>query len=87
MKASQAVSGEIVLEKLIETLMMIAVEHAGAERGLLILPRGEELRIAAEAKTGRDGVEVELQENGDAVRFTRIAPPLRDPNAGERDSG
>jgi hypothetical protein len=28
-KISQAVSGEIVLEKLIETLMTIAVEHAG----------------------------------------------------------
>jgi PAS domain S-box-containing protein len=62
MKASQAVAGEIVLEKLIKTLMMIAVEHAGAERGLLILPHGEELRIAAEARTGRDGVEVQLQQ-------------------------
>ena len=60
-KASQAVSGEIVLEKLIETLMMIALEHAGAERGLLILPHGEEHRIDAEARTGRDGVEVQLQ--------------------------
>jgi PAS domain S-box-containing protein len=62
MKASHAVAGEIVLEKLIETLMVIALEHAGAERGLLILPHGEELRIAAEARTGRDGVEVQLQD-------------------------
>jgi hypothetical protein len=62
MKASHAVAGEIVLEKLIKTLMMIALEHAGAERGLLILPHGEELRIAAEARTGRDGVEVILQQ-------------------------
>jgi GAF domain-containing protein len=62
MKASHAVSGEIVLEKLIETLLVIAVEHAGAERGLLILSQGEELRIAAEARTGHDGVEVELQD-------------------------
>src|SRR5207244_9572702 len=61
MKASHAVAGEIVLEKLIKTLMMIAVEHAGAERGLLILPHGEE-RIAAEARTGRDGVAVRLQD-------------------------
>ena len=53
-KASHAVSGEIVLEKLIETLLVIAVEHAGAERGLLILPHGEEHRIDAEARTGRD---------------------------------
>ncbi len=61
MKASQAVAGEIVLEKLIKTLMTIAVEHAGAELGLLILSHGQELRIAAEAKTGRDGVEVQLR--------------------------
>jgi PAS domain S-box-containing protein len=59
-KVSQAVSSEIVLEKLIKTLMMIAVEHAGAERGVLILPHGEELRIAAEAGTAREGVEVQL---------------------------
>jgi PAS domain S-box-containing protein len=62
MKASQAVSSEIVLEKLIETLMLIAVEHAGAERGLLILQRGEEYRIEAVARTGRDGVEVQLRQ-------------------------
>ena len=37
LKAAQAVSGEIVLGKLIKTLLRIAVEHAGAERGLLIL--------------------------------------------------
>ena len=61
MRASQAVSGEIVLEKLIDTLMRTAIEHAGAERGLLILPHGEEHRIAAEARTGRDGVDVQLQ--------------------------
>ena len=37
-KASQAVSSEIVLPKLIERLMTIALENAGADRGLLILP-------------------------------------------------
>src|ERR1700741_431833 len=42
--------------------MMIALEHAGAERGLLILSHGEELRIVAEARTGRDAVDVQLQE-------------------------
>src|SRR6266403_3212392 len=57
-RASQAVSGEIVLGKLIETLMRIAVEHAGAQRGLLVLPRGNEQRIEAEAITGRGRVEV-----------------------------
>ena len=61
-KVSQAVSGEIVLEKLMDTLMLTAIEHAGAERGLLILPRGDELRIEAEATTSGDTVTVRLRE-------------------------
>ncbi len=61
-KVSQAVSGEIVIEKLIETVMRMAIEQAGAERGLLILSRGGEPRIAAEATTGGDGVLIELRD-------------------------
>jgi PAS domain S-box-containing protein len=61
-KVSQAVSGEIVLEKLIDTLMRTAIEHAGAERGLLILPRGVEQRIEAEAITSGDSIIVRLRE-------------------------
>ena len=63
-KISQAVSGEIVPEKLIDTLMRIAIEHAGAERGLLILPRADKLRIEAEATTNGDTVIVRLGEAG-----------------------
>ena len=58
-KVSEAVSGEIVLEKLIDTLMRTAIEHAGAERGLLILPRGEDYRIEAEVTTGGTEVRVD----------------------------
>ena len=61
-KVSQTVSGEIVLEKLIETLMRTAIAQAGAERGLLILSRGAEPRIEAEATTGGDAVRVELSD-------------------------
>jgi PAS domain S-box-containing protein len=53
--ASQAVSGEIELPKLIETLMRIALENAGADRGLLILPRGTGFQVEVEAKaSGKD---------------------------------
>jgi PAS domain S-box-containing protein len=62
LKAAQAVSGEIVLGELIKTLLRIAVEHAGAERGLLILFQGDEPRITAEATTGRGQVEVTLRQ-------------------------
>jgi PAS domain S-box-containing protein len=61
-KVSQAVSGEIVLEKLIDMLMRTAIQHAGAERGLLIIPRGVEQRIEAEATTSSDRVIVRLGE-------------------------
>jgi PAS domain S-box-containing protein len=56
LNVSQAVSGEIVLDKLLDTLMRTAIEHAGAERGLLTLARGAEQRIAAEATTRGDAV-------------------------------
>jgi PAS domain S-box-containing protein len=57
-KVSQAASGEMVLEKLIDRIMRAAIEHAGAERGLLILPRGDELQIEAEVTTSGDDVSV-----------------------------
>jgi PAS domain S-box-containing protein len=61
-KISEAVSGEIVLEKLIDTVMRTAIEHAGAERGLLILPRGDGYRIEAEVTTRSDKVNVDLRQ-------------------------
>ncbi|MEA3022993.1 MAG: hypothetical protein QOK01_1845, partial [Alphaproteobacteria bacterium] len=62
LKVSQAVSGEIVLEKLLEILMRTAIEQAGAERGVLVLSRGTEPRIAAQATTGGDGIVVQLDD-------------------------
>jgi len=61
-KVSQAVTREIVLERLIDMLMRTAVEQAGAERGLLIRPRGVEQRIEAEATTSGDSVIVQLRD-------------------------
>ena len=61
-KVSEAVSGEIVLEKLINMLMRTAIEHAGAERGLLILPRGDEHWVEAEVTTRGHDVTVELRQ-------------------------
>ena len=61
-KVSQAVSGEIVPEKLIESLLRTAIEHAGADRGLLILQRDSEFLIQAEAKTCGSSVVVSLRD-------------------------
>jgi hypothetical protein len=61
-KASQVVSSEIVLPRLIETRMTIALQNAGADRGLLILPREGAYRIEAEARARGDKVDVVLSQ-------------------------
>ena len=66
-KASQTLSSEMDLPRLVEKLLRIAVENAGAERGLLTLIRDGEPRIEAEATTGAGGV-------GVAVRQAAITP-------------
>jgi len=63
MKTSRAVSEASGLERLLRTLMVVILEHAGAERGLLILQRGKELRIEAEATTRHDTVDVRLRQS------------------------
>ncbi len=57
----------MALPRLIEKLLRMAVESAGAERGLLILIRSGEPQIEAEAVTGPGGIEV-------TVRKTTVAP-------------
>jgi PAS domain S-box-containing protein len=73
-KASQVVSSEIELSKLIATLMRISLEHAGAERGLLILFRSDEPRIVAEATTGDGSIDVTLRDS--AVTATELFEPV-----------
>jgi PAS domain S-box-containing protein len=62
-EVSQALSREIDLGKLIDSLMSLALEHAGADRGLLILPSGDELRIEAEAKVVGGKIDVHLRQS------------------------
>jgi PAS domain S-box-containing protein len=61
-KAYQAVSGEIDLPRLVETLMTITLQNAGADRGLLLLPRDGAFLIEAEARAAGAGVEVEMRD-------------------------
>jgi len=48
LKAAQALSGEIVLENLLEKMMHTVIENAGAQRGVLILEDHEQWVIQAE---------------------------------------
>ncbi|HUH07986.1 MAG TPA: EAL domain-containing protein [Egibacteraceae bacterium] len=62
-RASQAISGEIHIERLAVRLLQLMIEHAGAERGCLLLSRGDEAWLTAEAAV-----------EGDRVRARRLAP-------------
>ena len=61
-KVSQAVLGEINPEKLVDTLLRTAIEHAGAGRGLLIFIQRDGPRIKASAETIDDSIVVEQCE-------------------------
>jgi class 3 adenylate cyclase len=57
-KAGQTISGEVVLARLLDRLLSILIENAGAQRGLLLLSRDGELYIEAEGSVVSDGVAV-----------------------------
>jgi predicted ATPase/serine phosphatase RsbU (regulator of sigma subunit)/tRNA A-37 threonylcarbamoyl transferase component Bud32 len=58
MKAAQTLSGEIVLSHLLEKMMRIVIENAGAESGFLLLPQQEGWYIEAEGRIDSDQVNV-----------------------------
>lgn len=53
MKSAQALSGEIVIEKLLKNIMSISLESAGAQRGFLVLLNNGRLMIQAEGDIDR----------------------------------
>jgi predicted ATPase/signal transduction histidine kinase len=57
-KASQTLTTEIVLGKLLSKLMKIAIENAGAQKGFLILDNNGKWVIEAEGVVGKDEVNV-----------------------------
>jgi PAS domain S-box-containing protein len=50
MRAAQAISGEIELGRLLEKLMRLVIENAGAQRGALLLEGEDRLIVEAEAE-------------------------------------
>jgi GAF domain-containing protein len=58
MKASQAISGEIILDKLLASLMTILIQNAGAQTGFLMLDRAGEWVVEASGEVDADGVKV-----------------------------
>ncbi|HEU4965205.1 MAG TPA: adenylate/guanylate cyclase domain-containing protein, partial [Bacilli bacterium] len=83
MKASNAISGEIVLDKLLENLINIVVENAGAEKGYLLIERDGDLRIEAEKSVANGRVVVlqslPFQQGALAATVVQYAARMKDP--------
>jgi len=78
-KASQVLSGEIILGKLLAKLMKIAIENAGAQKGFLILPTEDEtemLAIEAERTVDTETTRVLQSTPIDALDSTTQLPLL-----------
>ncbi|MBE9155853.1 AAA family ATPase [Nodosilinea sp. LEGE 06152] len=76
MKASQALSKEIVLSDLLTTLMQIVLENAGAETGLLLLETAGQLVIKASGTVDEDAIAVHQSDLGEADAAKALSLPL-----------
>ncbi|MDK1386529.1 AAA family ATPase [Sinorhizobium sp. 8-89] len=72
-RSSASVAGEVVQSKMVRTLLTVALENAGAQRALLVLPKQQSFWKEAEAVA--NGEEID-------VRFRR--EPLRESDAPAR---
>ncbi|MBN2193337.1 MAG: AAA family ATPase [Polyangiaceae bacterium] len=61
-RTSQTVVSELVLDRVVEQLMQALLENSGAQRGFLVLARGEALRIEAAITVDPDRVAVGLAQ-------------------------
>ncbi|CAN5711213.1 hypothetical protein BH10CYA1_BH10CYA1_06470 [soil metagenome] len=58
-KASQAISKEFELDRLLKTLMRVVIEAAGAQQGVLLLQQDEELVVRAYSQAGKENIQLE----------------------------
>ena len=54
MKAAQSISGEVAIEKLLQTMMNVVMENAGADRACFLTKSGNQWLIQASASTGQN---------------------------------
>jgi class 3 adenylate cyclase/GAF domain-containing protein len=64
LKSSRVLTSEIDLQRLLEITLTIVIENAGAERGVLVIAEGDQLRIEASGRI--DGPRVDISAFADA---------------------
>ncbi|MGK5092572.1 AAA family ATPase [Deltaproteobacteria bacterium TL4] len=73
MKASQALSSEIVLGKLLEKLLNFSIENAGAQKGALILEKEGKWRVEAEIQADQNLI---LLQSISVDECERVSPAI-----------
>ncbi len=73
-KASQAISSEIVLDKLMTELLSIVVKNAGATRGFLLLKRGNQFFVEVEAYSDKGATKLSEAMLLESVKY--ISPSI-----------
>lgn len=68
-KASQAISGEIVLDRLLRNLMRVVIESAGAQHACLLMVSKRELAPAVSASISIDGLQVNINPDFSQARY------------------
>lgn len=74
LKAAQTISGEVMLDQLLDRLLSILIENAGAQRGVLLLARNGALFVEAESSVQADEVEVLMSIRADSPEGMRLCP-------------
>lgn len=72
MKAAQAISGQLVLGDLVQSLLRIMAENAGAERGVLLLQQNDRLVVRSEWSTDMSEV---TEREGTLAEDSQLLPP------------
>ena len=87
LRASQAISREIVPEKLLAALIKMVLESAGADRGLLLQSRDDGWRVTVEGRAANEGtsVDFDLDANIDALPLSMLHYVARTREAVVRD--
>ena len=62
LRTAQTLASELDLERVLQQLMGIVLRDAGAQRGFLLIPRGDDLVLSAAMRTEPDEVKVGLQQ-------------------------
>ncbi|MCP4350705.1 MAG: AAA family ATPase [Desulfobacterales bacterium] len=78
-KASQAISGEIVLAELLKKMMKLVMENAGAQQGFLILKKDDTWSVEAKGSIEENELNTELQSAKVDFEGTDSTVPLLPP--------